>query len=187
MSRSSTPQPELEEIPATLQNEELVFLKGDATIKDIDEAVNSCKNLVLEYQEFSVERAFLVRHLVELRLRLAELIDSESDQSKCSPKKLQTKVFQGHTFKLRTDTISTKKIYCDQCSYLIYNLFQHSYVCQDCLFNVHYKCLTSVTRICANIIVAEKMTPNDIICPEIGLSFQNYRCGECSVPLISSE
>lgn len=133
MSRSvesSTSQPELEEIPSTLQNEELVFLKEDASIQQIQEAVNICKDLVLEYQEFSVERAFLVRHLVDLRLRLAELIDSESDHTKISPKKLQSKVFQGHLFKLRTDTISTRKIYCDQCSYLIYNLFQHSYICQ---------------------------------------------------------
>lgn len=130
-SLSSSPQPLFEEtIPETLQNnEELVFPKEDASVKEIEKAIESCKDLVLNYQELSAERSFLVRHLVELRLRLAELLDSEAGGSQ-SCKKAQLRVFQGHTFHLRSESISTKKVYCDQCSYLIYQLFQHSYICK---------------------------------------------------------
>lgn len=137
-SKRSSPQPQLlieENIPASLQNnEELVFPKEDATVKEIELAINSCKALVLNFQEFSAERSFLVRHLVELRLRFAELLDSESSNSHSCTKKAQIRVFQGHNFHLRTETISTKKVYCDQCSYLIYQLFQHSYICKGNFF-----------------------------------------------------
>lgn len=134
MTSSPSPQQHLqiEEIPETLQNnEELVYPKEDATVKEIEEAINSCKSLVLNYQELSAERSFLVRHLVELRLRLAELLDSESNSSQGTNKKAEFRVFQGHSFRLRTESIiSTRKVYCDQCSYLIYQLFQHSYICK---------------------------------------------------------
>lgn len=52
----------------------------------------------------------------------------------------------------------------------------------DCGFSVHHKCLQNVLRVCAHILTSEKKSPNELICPELGLSLQKYVCAECATP-----
>lgn len=66
-------------------------------------------------------------------------------------------------------------------------MVQASYVCIDCNFRVHYKCLESIVRVCAHVITSERTEPLDEICPESGLYAQEYKCAECNTSLSFSK
>lgn len=84
-------------------------------------------------------------------------------------------------------TQSTTRPHCDHCTGIIWSVVQASYVCTDCNFRVHYKCLESIVRVCAHVITSERKEPLDEICPESGLSFQAYKCAECNTSLSFSK
>lgn len=42
-------------------------------------------------------------------------------------------------------------------------------------------------RVCANVMAAERQEAFDEICPENGLSFQQYKCAECNASLSFSK
>lgn len=70
-------------IPNSLIKEEWqLVLDQDASIDDLTNAIEKCKELVLKTDECSTERKWLVRHLVELRFRLREMEDANIDHSK---------------------------------------------------------------------------------------------------------
>lgn len=70
-------------IPNSLIKEQWqLVLDQDASIDDLTNAIEKCKELVLNTDECSTERKWLVRHLVELRFRLREMEDSNIDHSK---------------------------------------------------------------------------------------------------------
>lgn len=70
-------------IPSTLIKEQWqLVLEEDASIDDLTNAIEKCKELVLITDECSTERKWLVRHLVELRFRLREMEDANIDHSK---------------------------------------------------------------------------------------------------------
>lgn len=72
-------------IPNSLIKEQWqLVLDQDASIDDLTNAIEKCKELVLNTDECSAERKWLVRHLVELRFRLREMEDSNIDHSKTS-------------------------------------------------------------------------------------------------------
>lgn len=58
-----------------------------------------------------------------------------------------------------------------------------SYCCMDCGYVAHQKCVDSVIRVCAHVIVSERQFPILEICPEIGLAAQGYKCAECETSL----
>lgn len=69
-------------IPNSLIKEQWqLVLEEDATIDDLTNAIEKCKELVLNTDECSMERKWLVRHLVELRFRLREMEDANVDRS----------------------------------------------------------------------------------------------------------
>lgn len=64
---------------------------------------------------------------------------------------------------------------------------QASYICSDCNYCVHHKCINSVSRVCAHIAASENKEPIWDICPEDGLAAQKYKCDECDTSLSFSE
>lgn len=70
-------------IPNSLIKEQWqLVLEEDATIDELTTAIEKCKELVLNTDECSTERKWLVRHLVELRFRLREMEDANVDHAK---------------------------------------------------------------------------------------------------------
>ncbi|XP_062699280.1 differentially expressed in FDCP 8 homolog [Aedes albopictus] len=155
------------------------------TIPQMESAIQKCKDLVLQTTEDSIERKWLVRHLIELRHRLRELQDVDSDPDAEPP---DTRVILGHHFvKCGGNSSAKRKLHCDHCAGIIWNVMQPSYVCADCSFVAHHKCIPSVIRICAHVITTERNRPIECICPEIGLAFQKYTCAECGTQLSYSK
>jgi len=157
-----------------------LILDQDATRDDLKTAIDKCKELVMATEKCSYERNWIVRHLCELRFRLRELEDVLED-----PKNEGTgaKVILGHHFiprQLKDVATPTRvRVLCDHCTGIIWSVVQASFICADCNYCVHYKCVDHVTRICANIIASERIVPIDNICPEEGMHSQKYRCADC--------
>lgn len=167
-------------IPSSIIKEDWqLILDQNASCDDLKTAIEKCKELILQTEELSYDRKWFVRHLCELRLKLREKIDVEQNPSLMSE---NTKVILGHHFmpKYSKDTSSsTKLVYCDCCTGIIWNIIQASYICVDCSYVVHFKCVDYVTRVCANIIASEKVVPEENICPIVGMHLQKYKCIEC--------
>ena len=83
--------------------------------------------------------------------------------------------------------ISKVKQYCDHCTGVIWSVVQASYICADCGYCVHHKCINSIARVCAHISASENKEPTYQICPEIGLAKQHYKCFECETSLSFSK
>lgn len=84
--------------------------------------------------------------------------------------------------------------YIENYSYIVLKLIQYFrsvvqawYKCEDCGYASHYKCLASILRECAHVVVCERGQYELNICPEIGISAQKYQCAECKTPLILSK
>lgn len=176
-------------IPASLVKEQwrLIFT-SDANVQDLEAAIAHCRDLVLLTDECSEERKWLVRHLVDLRFSLKELKDAEEDPNENGP---SVKTVVGHHFVVhqrsgRLQTAATC-IYCDHCTGIIWSVVQASYICSDCNFLAHQKCVDSVVRVCAHVVVTERQYPIPDICPEIGLAAQHYKCAECETLLNCSK
>lgn len=99
-----------------------------------------------------------------------------------------SQVILGHHFSVNhKKNVTSAKLHCDHCTGVIWSVVQASYVCNDCGFVVHHKCVENVLRVCAHVIASERKEPIDEICPETGLSFQEYKCAECQASLSFSE
>lgn len=142
-------------------------------------AVEKCGELITEAEEMSSQRKWLIRRLIDLRYRLAN-INALREDVKGSDDDVS---ISGHNFKV-VKQIPSKRIFCDVCTNVIW-IFQQFYSCHDCFFVVHSKCLKYVARVCAHIVVSERGRPEYSICPEIGLSSQMYRCAECKIQLMN--
>lgn len=166
-------------IPFSLKSvETMLSLSKDASEEDLQEMVQKCKLMVLESAECSDERKWLVRRLIELRLRAQELRETSDENL------FETCVILGHHFVPQKYHITTSgPVYCDHCSGAIWTMLQSWYMCSDCKFSCHWKCLSNVCRICVHVIASEAggYTHTKDICPEQGLSKQSYRCAECKV------
>lgn len=200
-------------IPSTLIKEQWqVILDQDASVDELKSAIERCKELVVSTDELSDERKWLVRHLVELRFRLSEIEDALGDSGmtgsnvrvcfeSCAPsafelmkipKLSQNSIFEqvilGHHF-VDSNSKATPKTrqHCDHCTGVIWSVVQASYICSDCNYRVHHKCVNSVSRICAHITASEYKEPIGDICPEDGLAAQKYKCSECESSLSFSK
>uniref|UniRef100_A0A182WKR9 Phorbol-ester/DAG-type domain-containing protein n=1 Tax=Anopheles minimus TaxID=112268 RepID=A0A182WKR9_9DIPT len=166
---------------------QLVPLDQNASLEELAQAIDVCRSLVRTnaYGPDTEQSKWLVRHLVELRYRHRELLDYSRDPEAVLE---ETEVILGHHFVRRKQfplqqLQHKRNLYCDHCSGVIWNVVQASYVCNDCSFAVHHKCLRSVIRICAHVVTTEHKQPIECICPEIGLAFQKYTCAECGTQL----
>lgn len=166
-------------IPFSLKSvETMLSLSKDASEEDLQEMVQKCKSMVLESAECSDERKWLVRRLIELRLRAQELRETSDENL------FETCVILGHHFVPQKYHITTSgPVYCDHCSGAIWAMLQSWYMCSDCKFSCHWKCLSNVCRVCVHVVASEAggYTHTKDICPEQGLSKQSYRCAECKV------
>ncbi|XP_044006053.1 differentially expressed in FDCP 8 homolog [Aphidius gifuensis] len=164
-------------VPYSLKSvDALLSLSKTATLDDLHDMVDKCKKMVLETVECTEERKWLVRRLIELRLRAQEI--RESTDSKL----LETQVISGHHLVPQKYQIpSAGPTYCDHCSGAIWVMLQSWYICSDCGYSCHWKCLADIRRICAHVVASEAggYTFTKDICPEKGLSAQRYKCAEC--------
>ncbi|KAI8041662.1 hypothetical protein M5D96_005927 [Drosophila gunungcola] len=181
-------------IPASLVREQwrLIFT-SDASIQDLQAAIAHCRDLVLLSDELSDERRWLVRHLVDLRYSLQELEEAQEQQSLAPDMVVMNAIraVVGHHFvphhphhgKRSRLQAAARRNYCDHCTSIIWSVVQASYVCSDCGFLVHQKCIDGVKRVCAHVQVSERQHPIAEICPEVGLAAQGYKCAECETLL----
>lgn len=56
-----------------------IYSFQEATEEELLKAITRCKDLVLDSAQCSLERKWLVRHLIELRLRLQECREAMAD------------------------------------------------------------------------------------------------------------
>ncbi|XP_065161432.1 differentially expressed in FDCP 8 homolog isoform X2 [Atheta coriaria] len=172
-------------LPETLQNQQIYLaLNKEATEEELETAVAKCKELVLECDNLSPERKWLVRHLIELRLRLQEWREAKDDpQHPRNRSGISKRTIKGHHFVLQSIIKRGISKDCDHCTGTIWNFVQAWYLCDDCGFNSHHKCLSSIIRECAHVTATEQGQYEFKICPEIGLSAQKYKCAECKTSL----
>lgn len=86
--------------------------------------VEKCKEMVLDSAECSDERKWLVRRLIELRLRVQEIREKSNEAT------LETLVILGHHFVPQKYQIPISgSVYCDHCSGGIWTMLQSWYMC----------------------------------------------------------
>ncbi|CAG9824818.1 unnamed protein product [Phaedon cochleariae] len=173
---------DIEFLPTSLAAEELkLALNKEATEDELLTAINRSKDLVLENDQCSPERKWLVRHLIELRLRLQECREAMDDPQHPRNRSsgVSKRTVRGHHLNLQPLLRNTASRYCDHCTGTIWSVVQAWYQCEDCEYCCHYKCLGSIIRECAHVIATERGTFEYEICPEIGLSQQKFLCAEC--------
>lgn len=102
--------------------------------------VQKCKQMVLESAECSEERKWLVRRLIELRLRVQELRETSEENL------LETQVIlEHHLVPQKYHITTTVPVYCDHCSGAIWTMLQSWYMCSGEILYV-----TLITRSCTN-------------------------------------
>ncbi|CAK9802496.1 Differentially expressed in FDCP 8 homolog [Anthophora quadrimaculata] len=168
-------------MPFSLKSVENLLSLSKATCEEeLKEMVQKCKQMVLESAECSDERKWLVRRLIELRLRVQELRETSAENLP------ETQVILGHHLIPQKYYVATYgPAYCDHCSEAIWTMLQSWYMCSDCKFCCHWKCLSNICRVCVHVVASEAggYTYTKDICPEQGLANQGYRCAECKVPI----
>ncbi|XP_071480007.1 differentially expressed in FDCP 8-like [Diadema antillarum] len=146
---------------------------GFSKVEELEMAIENCKDAVRTTKEHSEQRRKLVAKLVQLRLKLLQIKEGEEEEES-----EDVKTVLGHRFqRMKGKSLNDQ---CEVCLSVIWALLQTSYRCFECGFSCHGKCLNSVRRQC----VSTKISGFDLnICPDRGLSTQNYRCAECRAPL----
>ncbi|XP_063239716.1 differentially expressed in FDCP 8 homolog isoform X2 [Bacillus rossius redtenbacheri] len=144
-----------------------------SSAEDLARAVDRCKEMVLDSRECSEERQWLVRRLIELRLRQQEQKEAGGVGTP------EMRVALGHHFVLQSEPAPTARRHCDRCCGIIWGVLHSWYQCCDCKYSCHVKCLPQVCRVCAHVRACENPSYVTDICPETGLSTQGYRCAEC--------
>lgn len=86
------------------------------------------------------------------------------------------------TGKLGSDRLTNPNTNYYECFYYR-SMVQAWYECEDCEYACHHKCLASIVRDCAHVVASERGSFEYEICPELGLSSQQYLCAECKSPL----
>lgn len=144
---------------------------GLSNTEELEMAIENCKELIGRAQPHSDRHKNLVQKLVQLRLKLQELKDGPD------PIPVDVKLVVGHKF--QTQESRSTKYYCEKCNAMILGVIQKWFRCSECGYSCHDKCLNNITRMCASQKVLESPEYFLSICPNRGLSAQNYRCAEC--------
>ncbi|XP_053652184.1 differentially expressed in FDCP 8 homolog B isoform X3 [Cherax quadricarinatus] len=142
--------------------------------ESLERSIDKCKSLILQSEESTSRRRALVHKLIQLRLRLQEIHDAAEIASTgvimCMSHQLQPQ---------KPPLSRASKQYCDKCAQIIWGVIHVSYVCALCEYRCHGRCVDGIQRRCASVKVNEDATYILRICPEVGLSAQNYKCAEC--------
>ncbi|XP_064640629.1 differentially expressed in FDCP 8 homolog B-like isoform X2 [Lineus longissimus] len=146
---------------------------GLSTTEELELAIESCKELIMETGDNVERKTNLVGKLIQLRMRLQDAKDGFEERAV----DVDTKLVLGHKF-TKKETHRSKH-YCEKCNNVIWGVLQVWYRCSECGFCCHGKCLNLITRMCASIKVGENPSYILSICPEKGLALQQYRCSEC--------
>uniref|UniRef100_A0A5F8GYM7 Differentially expressed in FDCP 8 homolog n=1 Tax=Monodelphis domestica TaxID=13616 RepID=A0A5F8GYM7_MONDO len=149
-----------------------LFLASD--IEQLRQAIEECKQVILELPEHSEKQKDAVVRLIHLRLKLQELKDPNEDEP-------NIRVLLEHRF-YKEKSKSVKQT-CDKCSAIIWGLIQTWYTCTGCYYRCHSKCLNLISKPCVRSKVSHQAEYELNICPETGLDSQDYRCAECRAPV----
>nr|XP_033798653.1 differentially expressed in FDCP 8 homolog isoform X2 [Geotrypetes seraphini] len=143
-------------------------------IQQLQQAIEECKQMILELPEHSERQKDAVVRLIHLRLKLQELKDPNEDEP-------NIQILLEHRF-FKEKSKSVKQT-CDKCSAIIWGLIQTWYTCTGCYYRCHSKCLNLITKSCVRSKVSHQAEYELNICPETGLDSQDYRCTECRAPV----
>ncbi|XP_036159247.1 differentially expressed in FDCP 8 homolog isoform X4 [Myotis myotis] len=149
-----------------------LFLASD--IQQLRQAIEECKQVILELPEQSERQKDAVVRLIHLRLKLQELKDPNEDEP-------NIRVLLEHRF-YKEKSKSVKQT-CDKCNTIIWGLIQTWYTCTGCYYRCHSKCLNLISKPCVRSKVSHQAEYELNICPEAGLDSQDYRCAECRAPI----
>ncbi|XP_036690039.1 differentially expressed in FDCP 8 homolog isoform X7 [Balaenoptera musculus] len=149
-----------------------LFLASD--IQQLRQAIQECKQVILELPEHSEKQKDAVVRLIHLRLKLQELKDPNEDEP-------NIRVLLEHRF-YKEKSKSVKQT-CDKCRTVIWGLIQTWYTCTGCYYRCHSKCLNLISKPCVRSKVSHQAEYELNICPEAGLDSQDYRCAECRAPI----
>ncbi|XP_040135010.2 differentially expressed in FDCP 8 homolog isoform X4 [Ictidomys tridecemlineatus] len=149
-----------------------LFLASD--VQQLQQAIEECKQVILELPEQSEKQKDAVVRLIHLRLKLQELKDPNEDEP-------NIRVLLEHRF-YKEKSKSVKQT-CDKCNTIIWGLIQTWYTCTGCYYRCHSKCLSLISKPCVSSKVSHQAEYELNICPETGLDSQDYRCAECRVPI----
>ncbi|XP_023378474.1 differentially expressed in FDCP 8 homolog isoform X2 [Pteropus vampyrus] len=149
-----------------------LFLASD--IQQLRQAIEECKQVILELPEHSERQKDAVVRLIHLRLKLQELKDPNEDEP-------HIRVLLEHRF-YKEKSKSVKQT-CDKCNAIIWGLIQTWYTCTGCSYRCHSKCLNLISKPCVRSKVSHQAEYELNICPEAGLDSQGYRCAECRAPI----
>ncbi|XP_027949885.1 differentially expressed in FDCP 8 homolog isoform X4 [Eumetopias jubatus] len=138
------------------------------------QAIEECKQVILELPEQSEKQKDAVVRLIHLRLKLQELKDPNEDEP-------NIRVLLEHRF-YKEKSKSVKQT-CDKCNTIIWGLIQTWYTCTGCCYRCHSKCLNLISKPCVRSKVSHQAEYELNICPETGLDSQDYRCAECRAPI----
>lgn len=148
----------------------------ELSIEGLEASIEKCKTLILQCEESSTRRRALVHKLIKIRLRLQEAKDAEEIAS------------TGVLFRLshqlqpqKPPLTRASKQYCDKCAQIIWGVIHVSYICSLCEYQCHGRCVEGIQRRCPSVKVNEDASYILRICPEVGLSAQNYKCAECKI------
>nr|XP_019596047.1 PREDICTED: differentially expressed in FDCP 8 homolog isoform X2 [Rhinolophus sinicus] len=145
-----------------------LFLASD--IQQLRQAIEECKQVILELPEHSERQKDAVVRLIHLRLKFQELKDPNEDEP-------NIRVLLEHRF-YKEKSKSVKQT-CDKCNAIIWGLIQTWYTCTGCYYRCHSKCLNLISKPCVRSKVSHQAEYELNICPEAGLDSQDYRCAEC--------
>ncbi|XP_053304848.1 differentially expressed in FDCP 8 homolog isoform X2 [Spea bombifrons] len=143
-------------------------------IQQLRQAIEECKQLILELPEHSEKQKDAVVRLIHLRLKLQELKDPHEDEP-------NLRILLEHRF-YKEKSKSVKQV-CDKCSAYIWGVIHTWYTCTGCYYRCHSKCLNLITKPCVRSKVSHQSEYELSICPEAGLDSQDYRCAECRAPI----
>ncbi|XP_072871784.1 differentially expressed in FDCP 8 homolog isoform X2 [Chlorocebus sabaeus] len=149
-----------------------LFLASD--VQQLRQAIEECKQVILELPEQSEKQKDAVVRLIHLRLKLQELKDPNEDEP-------NIRVLLEHRF-YKEKSKSVKQT-CDKCNTIIWGLIQTWYTCTGCYYRCHSKCLNLISKPCVSSKVSHQAEYELNICPETGLDSQDYRCAECRAPI----
>ncbi|XP_033613730.1 differentially expressed in FDCP 8 homolog isoform X3 [Fukomys damarensis] len=149
-----------------------LFLASD--VQQLRQAIEECKQVILELPEQSERQKDAVVRLIHLRLKLQELKDPSEDEP-------NIRVLLEHRF-YKEKSKSVKQT-CDKCNTIIWGLIQTWYTCTGCYYRCHSKCLNLISKPCVSSKVSHQAEYELNICPETGLDSQDYRCAECRAPI----
>ncbi|XP_078526414.1 differentially expressed in FDCP 8 homolog isoform X2 [Lissotriton helveticus] len=145
-----------------------LFLTSD--VQQLRQAIEECKQAILDLPEHSERQKDAVVRLIHLRLKLQDLKDPSEEEP-------NIRILLEHRF-YKEKSKSVKQT-CDKCNAIIWGLIQTWYTCTGCYYRCHSKCLNLITKSCVRSKVSHQSEYELNICPEIGLDSQDYRCAEC--------